>query len=133
LGYWRWRFLTHSKGLTALGPAPQTLFQVAVRAGAADLERPPYSKDAAAWRHPDDYRPTQAFARVAREAGVGLILYGSVRDPGAGRCAAVLAPEAFSAPAPIAPAQTWILTVTADFAVWHRDLDAFEFDMRRWR
>ncbi len=133
LGYWRWRFLTHSKGLTALGPAPQTLFQAAVRAGAADLERPPYSKDAAAWRHPDDYRPTQAFARVAREAGVGLILYGSVRDPNAGRCAAVLAPEAFSAPAPIAPAQTWILTVTADFAVWHRDLDAFEFDMRRWR
>ena len=24
-------------------------------------------------------------------------------------------------------------TVTQDFAVWHRDRDAFEFDMRRWR
>ena len=133
LGYWRWRFLTDSRGLTALGPAPQTLFEVSVRSSAVDLERAPYSKDAAAWRHPDDYGPTQAFARTAREAGIGLILYGSVRDPEPGRCGAVLAPEAFSAPAPTSPVQTWLLTVTADYAAWYRDRDAFEFDMRRWR
>jgi len=33
----------------------------------------------------------------------------------------------------LAPEQkTWELTVTSDFAVWHRDREAFEFDMRRW-
>ena len=133
LGFWRWRFLTDSKGLSTLGPAQQTLFEVSVRSSAADLERLPYSKDAALWRHPDDYSATQRFARVAREAEVSLILYGSVRDPEPGRCGAVLSPKAFSAAAPTAPTQTWLLTVTPDHAVWHRDRDAFEFDMRCWR
>lgn len=133
LGYWRWRFLSDSKGLATLGPAQQTLFQVSVRSSAADLERAPFSKDAESWRHPTDYSATQAFARVAREAGVHLILYASVRDPEPGRCGAVLRPEAFSSPAPTAPTQTWLLTVTRDHAVWHRDREALEFDMRRWR
>ena len=104
-----------------------------MRATAADLERPPYSKDAARWRHPDDYSATQAFARTAREAGINMILYGSVRDPLPGRCGAVLHPAAFSAPNPVSPTQTWLLTVTPDYAVWHRDREAFEFDMRKWR
>lgn len=132
LGYWRWRFLDDSEGLASLGPAQQTLFEVGVRTRAVDLERAPYSKDAARWRHPDDYSATQAFARSARENGVSLILYGSVRDPEPGRCGAVLNPSAFSSPEPISPTQTWLLTVTPHFAVWHRDRDAFEFDMRRW-
>ena len=133
LGFWRWRFLSDSAGLTTLGPAQQTLFQVSVRAAAADLERPPFAKDAALWRNPDDYTATQAFARSAREAEISLILYGSVRDPQPGHCGAVLQPEAFSAPEPVSPAQTWLLTVTPDFAIWHRGREAFEFDMRRWR
>lgn len=133
LGYWRWRFLEDSAGLKTLGPAQQTLFEVAVGATAADLERPPYSKDAARWRRPDDYSATQAFARTAREAGINLILYGSVRDPQPGRCGAVLHPAAFSSPNPVSPTQTWLLTVTPDYAVWHRDREAFEFDMRKWR
>lgn len=132
LGYWRWRFLRDSKGLTALGPAQQTLFQVAVRTRAIDLERAPYSKGVAHWRDPNDYGATQAFARSAREKGVSLILYSSVRDPSPGRCGAVLHPDAFSSPAPISPTQTWLLTVTSAFAIWHRDREAFEFDMRRW-
>jgi len=133
LGYWRWRFLTDSKGLTTLGPAQQTLFEASVRTTAADLERAPYAKDAALWRHPDDYRATQAFARTAREAGVNMILYGSVRDPEPGRCGAVLHPDAFSAVEPTSPTQTWMLTVTQDHAVWHRDREAFEFDMKPWK
>jgi hypothetical protein len=44
----------------------------------------------------------------------------------------VLRPDAFSSPDPTAPTQTWLLTVTKDFAVWQRDRDAFEFDMRSW-
>jgi len=133
LGYWRWRFLEDSAGLKTLGPAQQTLFEASVRATAADLERAPYAKDAARWRDPDDYSATQAFARSAREAGITLIFYGSVRDPKPGRCGAVLHPDAFSSPNPVSLTQTWLLTVTPDFAVWHRDRDAFEFDMRKWR
>lgn len=133
LGYWRWRFLTDSKGLTVLGPAQQTLFQAAVRARAVDLEKTPFARDAQAWLDPDDYRATQAFATSAREARIGLIRYRSVRDPDPGRCGAVLSPEAFSSTKPTAPTQTWLLTVTQEFAIWQRDREAYEFDMRRWR
>ena len=46
---------------------------------------------------PDDYRPSQAFARPLREAGSNGIVYRSVRDPG-GRCLAVLRPRAITLP-----------------------------------
>ena len=133
LGYWRWRFLQDSTGLTQLGPAPQTLFEVSVRTLTVDLEKPPYSRDAAYWRHPTSYSATQAFGRAARQADIGLIRYASVRDPSAGVCGAVLHPGAFSPPHPVSPTQTWILTVTGDFAVWQRDREAQEFDLRRWK
>lgn len=133
LGYWRWRFLADSKRLKQLGPAPQTLFESAVRTLAVDLERAPFSRDAALWKHPSDYTATQAFGTVAREAGVGLIRYASVRDPLPGRCGAVLAPAAFSARRPVSPAETWFLTVTDAFAAWHRDREVLTFDMTRWQ
>lgn len=132
LGYWRWRFLMDSKGLQSLGPAQQTLFQVRVRTSAVDLEKPPLFRDARRWQDPDDYRATQAFGKVARGAGIGLILYRSVRDSEHGRCGAVLRPDAFSSRTPITPTQTWLLTVTRTFATWQRDREALEFDMRRW-
>ncbi|MDH5537373.1 MAG: RES family NAD+ phosphorylase [Betaproteobacteria bacterium] len=133
VGYWRWRFLRDSPALAMLGPAPQTLFQASVRAIAIDLEQKPFSRDAKLWRDPDDYTATQAFGRVAREAGVGLLRYASVRDPQPGRCGAVLDPGAFSAPKPSGPTETWLLIVTQDYAVWQRDRDAWEFDLRRWK
>jgi hypothetical protein len=133
LGYWRWRFLQDSPGMKLLGPAPQTLFEVGVKTRGVDLERAPWSKDAARWQDPDDYTATQAFGAVARAAGVGLIQYVSVRDPLPGRCGAVLTPAAFSARRPASPSQTWFLTVTQDYAAWHRDRDAISFDMSRWR
>ena len=132
LGYWRWRFLRDSQGLVQLGPAPQTLFEVCARALTVDLQRLPYSRDAALWRHPRDYSATQEFGRVARRANIGLIRYASVRDPQPGICGAVLRADIFSPPRPVSPTQTWILTVTADFAVWQRDREAYDFDMRRW-
>ena len=132
LGYWRWRFLRDSEGLTQLGPAPQTLFEVGTRTAIIDLEKPPFSRDAAHWKHPANYSATQEFGRIARQADIGLIRYASVRDPAAGRCGAVLHPGAFSPAQPVSPTQTWILTVTGDFAVWQRDREAHEFDMRRW-
>jgi hypothetical protein len=133
LGYWRWRFLQDSKGLAQLGPAAQTLFEVGTHTATVDLERPPFAREAARWKHPVDYSATQEFGRVARQAGVGLVRYASVRDPSGGRCGAVLRADAFSPPHPVSPTQTWILTVTRDFAVWQRDRDAHQFDMRRWR
>jgi hypothetical protein len=135
LGYWRWRFLTDSAGLASLGPAQQTLFQASVRTRTVDLERKAFARDAQAWRDPYDYAACQALAHAAREAGVGLIRYASVRDPQPGRCGAVLRPDAFSSRRPTAPAQTWQLTVTRDYATWHRvhDREAYQFDMRVWR
>jgi hypothetical protein len=131
LGYWRWRFLQDSKGLRQLGPAPQTLFEAGIRTPAVDLEKPPFSHNAKQWRDPADYSATQQFARVAREVNVGLIRYRSVRDPEPGRCGAVLRPDAFRPPKPMSPTQTWLLTVTREFAVWQRDRDAYRFDMQR--
>jgi hypothetical protein len=132
LGYWRWRFLMDSKGLTNLGPAQQTLFQAGVKTLTIDLEKQPFVRHARFWQDPDDYSATQAFAKTARNAGVGLIRYRSVRDAETGRCGAVLRPDAFSSPDPTAPTQTWLLTITQEFAIWQRDREAFEFDMRRW-
>ena len=132
LGYWRWRFLQDSAGLKELGPAPQTLFEVGVKTLSVDLERAPFSRDAARWRHPTDYSATQAFGAVSRSAGIGLVRYASVRDPLPGRCGAVLTPAAFSSKRPVSPQQTWFLTVTNDYAAWHRDQQVLSFDMRRW-
>jgi hypothetical protein len=133
LGYWRWRFLSDSKGLAQLGPAPQTLFEVGASALAVDLQRPPFSRDAALWKHPSDYSATQEFGKIARAAEIGLIRYASVRDPARGRCGAILRPEALSPPRPISPTQSWILTVSADYAIWQRDREAHQFDMRKWK
>lgn len=129
-GYWRWRFLMDSTGLAELGPAPQTLFEAGVRTLSVDLEAAPFTRDAVSWTHPHDYTATQAFGKVARQAGIGLIEYHSVRDPQPGRCGAVLTPDAFSSAQPVAPTQTWLLTVTRDFTTWQRDREAIEFDMR---
>jgi len=87
---------------------------------------------ASRWQDAEDYTATQALGKVARKAGVGLILYRSVRDPEPGRCGAMLRPDAFSSPKPTAPTQTWLLTLSKEFATWQRDREAFEFDMRRW-
>ncbi len=126
VGYWRWRFLADTAGLDSLGPSPQTLFQVKAKARAVDLRKKPFARDQAKWRHPSDYGATQAFARAAREAPVGMIRYESVRDPEKGGCAVLLAPAAFARREPAAQ-QTWHLTVTRGASAWQRDGEAFEF------
>lgn len=128
LGYWRWRFLMDSEGLSALGPSPQTLFQVRIAATGVDLRAKPFSRDARKWTDPDSYGATQAFGAVARQAGVQVIRYQSVRDPARGGCAALLDPAAFARRSPLAQ-QTWLLTVTRSASTWQRDAESFEF---RW-
>lgn len=130
VGYWRWRFLTDSQGLTTLGPSPQSLFQVALKTRAVDLEQPPYSRHTKLWRSRDDYSSTQRFGEIARAAQIGLIRYKSVRDDQTGYCGAVLTPAAFSANKPLPGMETWFLTVMPNCVAWQRGRESYEFQMR---
>ncbi len=126
LGYWRWRFVQASQGLRELNATPHTLFQVAIETRGLDLRRPPYRQHRSRWTHPEDYAPTQALAREARQAQAGALLYESVRDPEHAACAAVFSPAAFRPLRPLAE-QRWFLTVTPSAALWTRDKVEFQF------
>lgn len=117
LGYWRWRFLCASPALDALPAQPQTLFQTQVRGRAIDLRRGRFAEKAARWTDPNDYAHCQALARAARQRGVSLIRYQSVRDLRKGACTAVLDWRAFERKQPLA-SETWLLEVTRERAVW---------------
>lgn len=79
---------------------------------ALDLTAPPLSRDAALWRNTTDYAATQAIADTAREAGLMLIRYGSVRDPQGGMNVAALSCAAFARPKPV-DRRSWRLRVGA--------------------
>ncbi|QYY32895.1 MULTISPECIES: RES family NAD+ phosphorylase [Cupriavidus] len=136
LGYWRWRFLNDSPALPRIDARAQTLFQVSVRTEGVALDTPPFDRDSAQWTDPDSHEACQAFGRIAREAGIGLIRYTSVRDPGHGPCGAVMTPRAFDHPLPLATT-TWMLTVRRDRVIWQRDdlqqRDSFEFAASLWQ
>lgn len=133
LGYWRWRFLMDSPTLTALEPRLQTVFRAAVATLAVDLRKAPFDRDRTKWTDPARYEATQAFARVARAAGIGAIRYQSVRDPQRAGCGAVLSPDAFAEKAPL-ESQIWWLSVTRVKVIWHREdvleESSWEFDTR---
>ncbi len=133
LGYWRWRFLQDAPVLEVIEPVAHTAFCADVSAETIDLREPPFDADAHAWQHPGDYSATQALARIAREAGVGAILYRSVRDPEPGWCLAVLTPAGFARPKPHPARQTWFLAVTAREVTWRRDSQALQFSTEGWR
>lgn len=126
LAYWRCRFIRDAEGLQRLDPVAHTAFRTAIDAEAVDLRLPPLAADAPRWTDPDSYVATQALGREARAAGLGAIVYASVRDPRwpPGWCIAVLALAAFSEPAPSPDMQTWFLTATASDAVWTRAVSA---------
>lgn len=131
LGYWRWRFVMDSEALrkTGIGPVPHTVFQAAIDTRGAHLTRKPFVRDRRKWTARDDYTTTQAFARVAREAEIGAILYESVRDPEKGLCLAVLRADAFSPKSPLLQ-QPWMLKVSSDEVVWGGGGDGFVFHFR---
>ncbi len=129
LGYWRWRFLTDSAGLEHLGPVPHTVFRSRIDTLAVDLRTKPFSRHARKWTDPDDYTATQAFARTARHARIGLVRYRSVRDPQKGGCGALLDAGGFTPPRRPVAEQTWFLTVTRTISAWQRGGEQFEF---RW-
>jgi hypothetical protein len=81
------------------------------------------------WAARHDYAACQRLAATAREAGIEVIRYRSVRDPEAGACAAVLSPAALAARPD--EEQGWRLSVTHERVQWRRDSvlndEAFEF------
>jgi len=129
LGYWRWRFLQDAEDLDRIGPVAHTAFRSALRTVAVDLRKAPFSTYAVSWTHPTDYGATQSFARLARDAGVGAILYTSVRDPQPSWCVAVLTPNAFSSKRPLPSQQIWWLAVHRQGVTWRRDQEVIAFAM----
>lgn len=132
LGYWRWRFLKDAVDLERLEPVAHTAFRVEIKTTAVDLRLPPFDADAALWMHPTDYGPTQVFARTAREAQIGSIIYRSVRDPEPGWCIALLTPLAFAHHSPDPMMQTWWIAVQQDAVAWRREHESLIFSMTRW-
>lgn len=129
LGWWRWRFLQDAPGLQRLEPVAHTAFAVDLDTVAVDLRQPPLDRDAAAWTARDDYSATQALGRVAREAGLGALVYTSVRAPQPAWCVAVLQPAAFAQPRPDPATQTWWLAVQPDGVLWRREAQALRLAM----
>lgn len=132
LGYWRWRFLVDAVDLERLQPVAHTAFRADIATIAVDLRQPPFERDAPLWQHPRDYGATQAFARVAREAGIGAIRYRSVRDPEPGWCVALLEPQGFARSRPQGSLQTWFLAVSRQVVSWRREGEAWEFSAAGW-
>jgi hypothetical protein len=132
LGFWRWRFLIDSAALESIGPSPQTVFRAGIDARLIDLTEAPFKRARAQWTHPNDYGPTQAFARVARQAAVDAIRYESVRDPEHGAAVAVLRPSCFKPREPLEQ-HTWFLTVRRTTVIWQREGETFEFDAQAWQ
>ena len=132
LGFWRWRFLVDSAALDGLGPSPQTVFLAGIDGRLIDLTKAPFKRARASWTHPDDYAPSQSFARVARQAKVDAIRYESVRDPAHAEAIAVLRPSCFEPRKPLEQ-QTWFLTVRREAVIWQREGATFEFDPGAWQ
>jgi hypothetical protein len=132
LGYWRWRFLRDAIGLRELEPIHHTAFEAVIDTRLIDLREPPFVEHADHWQHPADYTATQALAHDARSAGVGGILYRSVRDPRPGWCLALLDARGFGRPKPNPVTQTWVLSVRIREVVWQRAGAAHAFDANHW-
>ncbi|MGE3667310.1 MAG: RES family NAD+ phosphorylase [Steroidobacteraceae bacterium] len=109
--YWRLRFLLDSPQTPDLKPVPHTAFNVAVRGKAVDLTVLPLSGDRDLWTHRSDYGATQALAAAAREAGIELIRYESVRDARHAACVVALVPAVFGRARPKG-IETWFIAAS---------------------
>lgn len=107
LAFYRMLFFREAPGmaLPAL-PVEHRAYAVPCETETAfDLTVAPFDRDRGRWTHVTDYSACHAIADRAREVGVALIRYESVRDPG-GRCVAILDPSAFAHPEPVR-LETW--------------------------
>lgn len=110
IAYYRIRFFQASPG-TPLPKNEERLSVFSVEYGTErglDLTEPPLNSDRALWTQPDDYRATQDLVSHAREAGLDVLRYESVRDAEHGANIALLEPRVFTQPQPLSM-QTWYL------------------------
>lgn len=110
VAYWRLRFLADSPKTPDLLPVPHTAFRASVAGTAIVLQEPPFDRQRRQWEDPVSYEATQTLARTAREGGVALIRYRSVRDPEHRAALAVLTPKAFRKAEPLEQ-HTWLIKV----------------------
>jgi hypothetical protein len=130
LGWWRWRFFLDSEGLADTQLVTEhTFFQARFSGRELDLTQPPWDRDRATWRNPDDYAPCQALAVGARAAqpAVQAIRYESARLE-AGMCEVVFDVGALAMPKR-ALQQTWACKVTRSRVLWSHDSERMQFDM----
>mgnify|MGYP001058378308 CR=1 FL=1 len=108
--YWRLRFFARSPGFGAPRTTSEhSSFSVRVASERAlDLTRPPFSREAAAWRDPDEYTACQDLAVLARTVRTQIIRTVSARDADHRCNIVILDPAAFARNAP-APGRTWHL------------------------
>jgi hypothetical protein len=107
LGYWRWRFLKDSLGLSYLGPVAHTVFCCEPSCRVVDLRRSPFDQDAMVWTASDRYLEAQEIARVVRKTDVQAIIYESVRDENPAWCVAILSPDVFEDIKPQIDKRVW--------------------------
>ena len=109
-----YRFLFYAESPETPFPddaAEYTAFSVDLAASVAlDLTTGALAADPGRWQHLTDYEPCQGLAETAREVGVEVIRYASVRDPARGANFAVLTCRAFRSPAPV-ERQTWRIRI----------------------
>jgi hypothetical protein len=110
VAYWRLRFLADSPATPDLPPVPHTAFRASVAGTTIVLQQPPFDRQRRQWEDPASYEATQTLARRARQAGVALIRYRSVRDPEHRPALAVLTPMAFRQAAPLEQ-HIWLIKV----------------------
>lgn len=113
LAFYRVLFFAESPGTPFPDdPLPLTAFSAEVGTECAiNLRAGALAHHHAAWEDLSDYQFCQDLADTARETGIEVLLYRSVRDPQAGTNVAVLTCAAFARPAP-AERQTWRLRVS---------------------
>jgi hypothetical protein len=110
VAYWRLRFLADSPATPDLLPVPHTAFRASIAGSMIALQRAPFDRQRKQWEDPASYVATQALACVAREGGVAMIRYRSVRDPEHRAAVAVLTPKAFRKAEPLEQ-RTWLIKV----------------------
>ena len=112
--FYRLLFFAESPGTPwPANPLEFTAFEAACSTGRClDLMRAPFSEHSHAWKNPTDYSACLALADGARDAGVEIIRYASVRDPEGRPNLAVLTCKAFARPAPLRQT-TWRLALSA--------------------
>lgn len=110
-----YRMLFHAESPDTPFPddaADYSAYSVDLAAAAAiDLTAGGLARDAVLWRHLTDYDPCQRLAETAREIGVEVIRYDSVRDPVHGANLAVLTCRAFAGAVPV-DRQTWRIRIS---------------------